>query len=389
MRKLIYFPAISVGSLETAFRQDKKFQDVGFRFYRKGGSFIYYDKLLVSAGHTYNIKEYRKLCDIPSDTLLFGDSGGYQIATGKLKMKKSHTIEDVRRLIFEWLDTNCDVAMNLDVPPYVTGQGLGDISKEHFMECLNKSVQNYAYFNENQTGNTKFLNVIQGRSLEQISIWYNAVKDFEFQGWAIGGALNFVNNLIAIKILLDKGELQKSAAEYIHILGVSKPELLIYLAYLQVCLNKIGAEVQLTCDSSTPSTITKYGSMYLFAKPTGFSLFSIKRREYPDEILMPCKCPVCSKIDIQTFFKFDTFSYSLMCLHNIHMLIEYLDKIQAIMTFDNHELFADLFGMKVAKNLKIIDKVFTKGGSVQELIKFFKMPSIDLVSNTFEEFFEV
>ena len=51
-------------------------------------------------------------------TLVVGDSGGYQIATGKLRING-----DADRLkILRWLEANADVAMTLDVPTAPVGK---------------------------------------------------------------------------------------------------------------------------------------------------------------------------------------------------------------------------------------------------------------------------
>jgi hypothetical protein len=52
---------------------------------------------------------------LDDDVLVFGDSGGFQIATGALKWDST-----IREKIFHWLEANSDVAANLDIPPRVT-----------------------------------------------------------------------------------------------------------------------------------------------------------------------------------------------------------------------------------------------------------------------------
>lgn len=46
------------------------------------------------------------------NTILYGDSGGYQIATGVLQRLSQNDVMQT----YDWLDTHCDVAMTLDVP---------------------------------------------------------------------------------------------------------------------------------------------------------------------------------------------------------------------------------------------------------------------------------
>ena len=57
------------------------------------------------------------------------------------------------------------------------------------------------YFQKNRLGQTKFLNVLQGDDWETAQIWYDAVKDFEFEGWGMGG-INMCDMEVLLKRLI-------------------------------------------------------------------------------------------------------------------------------------------------------------------------------------------
>ena len=56
-------------------------------------------------------------------------------------------------------------------PPRLKYQG-------QYKECLDISRDNFKYFADNQSGKTKFLNVIQGDDAETYEYWYHQVKDY-------------------------------------------------------------------------------------------------------------------------------------------------------------------------------------------------------------------
>ena len=89
--------------------------------------------------------------------MLICDSGGYQIASGNLKIR-----DDSDRLkMLRWLERHGDWAMTLDVPtgPLNT-QGYAYSS---FRDCLDTTLDHLKFFQANrQPGATKFLNVLQG-----------------------------------------------------------------------------------------------------------------------------------------------------------------------------------------------------------------------------------
>ena len=111
-KNFIYYPSLSAGSMVSAFKKNMKFKDgTTCRFFSKE----YPEKwrhpyFLITAGHHFKKMDFRDQIGLDDEVLVFGDSGGFQIATGALKWDGT-----IRERIFEWLEHNSDVAANLDL----------------------------------------------------------------------------------------------------------------------------------------------------------------------------------------------------------------------------------------------------------------------------------
>ena len=106
--------------------------------------------------------------------------------------------------------------MNLDIPPRLTYTG-------KFKECFDISMENFKYFNENQSGKTKFLNVLQGNNEQQADDWFSAVKHYPFEGWAMAG-YNMKQLHLALRrlIVMRDEKMLDPGRDLIHYLGTSK-----------------------------------------------------------------------------------------------------------------------------------------------------------------------
>jgi len=195
-------------------------------------------------------------------TLVIGDSGGYQIASGRL-----HINGDKDRLkILRWLETNADVAMTLDVP---TGPVLGHgYAFRNSRDCLRTTLDHLEFFQTNRkSADTIFLNVLQGNNAREADAWYEAVKDFEFEGWAFAGVmrLNFYHLLRRILIIADEGKLENK--KWIHILGTNQLDTAVCLTALQRAINKhINPNLRISYDTSSPFRNLAYNNVYSLPK---------------------------------------------------------------------------------------------------------------------------
>jgi hypothetical protein len=258
----------------SAFKKDTKFTDgTTMRFFSKEYPEEWrHPYFLITAGHHYKKMDFRQQMGLDDEVLVFGDSGGFQIATGALKWDST-----IREKIFHWLEANSDVAANLDIPPRVTFEN-------RFQDSMDISFDNFKWFEKHQSGKTKFLNVIQGTYSEEYNTWYHKFKDFDFNGWCIGGPKKLVDFMYVVALMLKEREFEKKHVEFIHLLGISKISDFFILSTLQKLLNELtDGRVQLSTDSSSPGQYPVYGT-YLhstnYKTQTFTELYFPKNAEY-------------------------------------------------------------------------------------------------------------
>jgi len=325
--KLIFFPSLSSGNSQGWLQKNREIHPgLSCRFYEKDYPIeLYHPYFLLSAGHRYKEMEIREKMGL-QDSFVIGDSGGYQIATGALKWDTN-----LRTQIFNWLENNSDIAMNIDIPTR-------GIYANHLDDALNLSIENFKYFNENQSGKTKYLNVLQGmcESKEFGKKWYNAVKDFEFGGWAFGGAKTADSILYSVAFLLENKEFEKNHNKYLHYLGATSPTHVILFTMLQKAFNnRYGNKYQLTTDSSSPNLATIFGTYYTGVNWNTLSMNSItigKKHKLNLEELLPCPndCKICEGVTFQDISKFDEYQYMILTHHNMMIykqMFDFCDKL--------------------------------------------------------------
>lgn len=211
-------------------------------------------------------------------TIIVGDSGGYQLGTGGIKSKRekesiyryadspdefySHWFTTgFRERVLNWLDAYTDYAMTLDLPLWASKQfkpeSTSPLRNLSVDQLIALSVDNLRYFQENRARNfggegAKFLNVIQDAEHGTGQLWYDAVKDFEFEGWAFGGTSSRLKNLlIRLRSMLDEDRFHRT--ELIHLLAKSPPiNAVIYTAIQQALSKAANRPIRFTYDSSSP-----------------------------------------------------------------------------------------------------------------------------------------
>ena len=380
MSKTIYIPAFSGGALNVLLRNNAKhlISKKSFRFYNPSKENMFsYPYMLISAH--YGMKSKKTIEDEYGinfkKTLLLGDSGGFQVATGVLNLTP-----ELRKQILEWLENNTNYAINLDIPPHVSTitKSLGI-----FDERLKDSVDNFEYFAKHQTGKTKFLNVLHGREIKLIQRWYEQVKRFNEDftgGWSIGScAQTTYNILLSLSVLFQNGEfkrLNKKENQLIHILGLSKPKDMIFLMYFTKKLNEMGLDnLSITHDSSTPQT-AGVRSNYIYS----YTPESFKWMQFSNQIKhetgvnynakLPCSCPVCKNLTLKDLYtpsvhredSLGPMYYGILVMHNLFQIIDFKSKMQKIIDNDSKIIRDSILSIKSQNVLKIIDKMVANGG---------------------------
>jgi hypothetical protein len=218
------------------------------------------------------------------NTMILGDSGGYQIGKGVLKFDwlnfEGPAATKTRQSILEWLELTADWSMMLDVPTWACDHiHSPKTGLKTFEDCLDKTRFNNDYFLQNRLGQTKWLNVLQGGDWDTAEKWYQGVKEFsdpkgkyagkEAEGWAMGGA-NMCKMDITLKRLMTLREdgLLKGK-NWIHFLGTAQLDWSCYLTLIQRQIRKhINEELTISFDCASPFIATAKGLVYTNAQHT-------------------------------------------------------------------------------------------------------------------------
>jgi hypothetical protein len=219
-----------------------------------------------------------------SKILLVGDSGGYQIATGVLKWpwvaKKGQSHESweqdkdaIRLNTLRWLENTSDWAMTFDFPPAgiirygfdpVTGASMHPGLKT-YEDCLKGSVENAHFFMKHRRpGATKFLNVLQGRNLQEGDDWWEICKDWPFEGWAFANVQGHSIALGLRRLIIMRDGKYLDGKDWIHYLGNGKIKAACAFTNIQRALRQhVNPNVTLSYDAASPFVMSAKGQMYL------------------------------------------------------------------------------------------------------------------------------
>src|SRR5574343_2058611 len=211
---------------------------------------VYCKEALLSAGHEPYMDvtvQYEQLANRDkSRTLLMGDSGGYQIATDKLKIKWNDpaNVDKVRLGILRFLEENCNIAATLDVPTFTIGKK--GFKFNTFQQCLDQTLNNMEFWMKHRVpGKLRLLNVIQGRNETEVDAWFNAVKDYDTEGWCFSSAnSDSIYHIIRTLLLLVKHNKLQEKQNWVHVLGRTMPSVSAILTDIQNRISARGTEIQ-------------------------------------------------------------------------------------------------------------------------------------------------
>lgn len=369
------------------------------------------------------------------NTILIGDSGGFQVMTDTIKYKGDETNETMLR----WLEQNTDYSMILDFP--TGGINMGNITKHTirlnkelkntayhyvhngktyvlnsvedfchligyhtpddqqlgFATCLLQTVMNNEYFVKHAVpGKTTFMNVMQGRTLEESNIWYDHVKKFDFGAWSFSCSHkeNFSITMHRLIEMWDDGLLKDR--NWIHFLGVGKLQHgCVYTTIQRQIREHINPNLTISYDASSPFTSVAFGTImlgctlsqngwrfqtgsfdgvkYMAGQPEGNRMVSDVLREQFEakgvvefekggnshfietEIIKKLKASdVCLKINKKGTTTWDTMSYVMMMNHNLQTHLECVFNAQDY--YDANDVTHVPYGLLKIRDL--IPKIF-------------------------------
>jgi len=255
----------------------------GMNFLNPEQGYFVYKYALYSAGHAQ--LDLQKAWTQDSmlqqrdrkQTMILGDSGGYQIGKGILKFDwldfEGKAANKVRDDILAWLECTADWSMMLDVPSWACDPANREkTGLTSFQDCLDKTCYNNEYWLTRRLGETKFLNVLQGSDWDTAEQWYQGVKQFSdpkvwgdkaAEGWAFGG-VNMCKMDITLKRLMtmrEDGLLE--GKDWIHFLGTAQLDWSCYLTAIQRQIRKhINEKITISFDCASPFVATAHGLAY-------------------------------------------------------------------------------------------------------------------------------
>ena len=215
------------------------------------------------------------------NTMILGDSGGYQIGKGVLKFDwlnfEGAEANKTRKKILEWLELTADWSMMLDVPTWACDHiHSPKTGLKTFEDCLDKTKFNNKYFLENRLGQTKWLNVLQGSDWDTAEKWYRGVKEFSdpavwgdkaAEGWAFGGANMCKMDITLKRLMTMREEGMLIGKNWIHFLGTAQLDWSCYLTQIQRQIRKhINPELTISFDCASPFIATAHGLVYTNAQ---------------------------------------------------------------------------------------------------------------------------
>lgn len=350
----------------------------GMNFLNPEEGYFTYKYGLYSAGHAQldlqksMIQESMIQQRDRGNTMILGDSGGYQIGKGVLKFDwlnfEGPAANKTRQNILEWLELTADWSMMLDVPTWACDHiHSPKTGLKTFDDCLDKTRFNNDYFLTNRLGQTKWLNVLQGSDWDTAEKWYQGVKEFsdpkgkyagrEAEGWAMGGA-NMCKMPIALRrIITLKFDGLLEGKDWMHFLGTAQLDWSCYLTLIQRQVRKtINPNFTISFDCASPFIATAHGLVYTNAQHTN-KRWSVIMDKAPDnkalaksDIPFPFESEfgrrltmgdIChyapgmlNKINKEGKTSWDSFAYALMMGHNVYCHIVAVQRANHLMDIE-------------------------------------------------------
>ena len=298
----VYTPSTQLHSAQRVIKQAVSFREgllpaglkmTDFNYLDPTNRFWSYGCCLATAGQFKNSPmdavSNRKL----DSTWVLGDSAGYQIGTGALAeikpwMKHINNPElvmqlwrehNVKREIFAWLSNNCDWAMTLDMPLWMKGSDKTAFKNCTTQQLIELSVENLTYFSANRSRfrNLKLASTLQGETIEQEQMWFDAVKPYPVNGWALAGHVGQMGGIYRVlRRLLMLRDLKMLGGDYelVHILRLSRLRWAPVVTAVQQAVRETtnSPSFRITFDSSSPYRVAGVTTQYMVTAPLGDKL---------------------------------------------------------------------------------------------------------------------
>lgn len=334
----------------------------GCNFLNSEKGYYHYKWSLYSAGHAQlNLDKADRDDSMIQErdrknTFILGDSGGFQIIKGVIQCdwKNFKSDDTLRQTILNWLEHTADYSMILDIP---TMAAEPTYSKKtgvtSFEECLNYTKYNCDWFVKNRKGQTKYLNVMQGRNFDEAMTWYEEMKHYPFEGFAFGGGTKNDMKTVLTTLIKMRDDKLLDDRDLLHYLGISKLDWGVsYTAIKRALRETVNPNMEVTYDCASPFIATAKGQMYTqhihkydrfgYLMDSAVDSKSLANSDIP----FPWSSPIgermtlgdichyapgmLNKIGKEGKTSWDSFSYFLLMSHNVYQHIESVQRANAL-----------------------------------------------------------
>jgi len=219
------------------------------------------------------------------NTLILGDSGGFQIAKGLWEGdwkagSGCSKAQKKRDAVLKWLDGVANYGMILDIPTWVIHDKKASAACgiTTYEEAVAATKFNNDYFMKHRkgvkNGGAKFLNVLQGSNHGEADKWYDLMKDYcdpvkypdtHFNGWSMGGQNMCDVHLVLKRLVALRHDnlLQEGVHDWMHFLGTSKLEWAVLLTVIQRAVRRyVNPSFTISFDCASPFLATANGQVY-------------------------------------------------------------------------------------------------------------------------------
>lgn len=267
-----YLPAIAPGFSRVMDKTISELRPQGIRYTKSfyspkqldfisnpAHSFFHYPFCLYSAGHAeLNEDKWEKAESSiwhrdRENSFVLVDSGGFQVGKGVWKTGDKQKDDELRMKVLRWQENISDLALILEKPSW------GPFSFEESVEWTKDSLE---FYQKNATGQTPFLNIVQGQNFEEMVEWYEKFKWFmEWEhcvGLGIGGIACADLYLLSkfIFYLIRTGQFKN--IDYIHLLGNGTVYFSTICYVLQRVLSRaVGKAITITHDASSEGVVLR------------------------------------------------------------------------------------------------------------------------------------
>ena len=205
-----------------------------------------------------------------SDGTLFGDSGGYQIGTGKLKgidgLKADMDADaaclawreayEARLWILNFLETHTNYAMTIDMPLWATTKPNTPFCNCTPQQLTDLTIENLQFIDTHRLGYTKWLNVIQGNDVATMRNWWDKVKWFKGSGYSLSSIIcrqHGIAGILELLLIMRDAKAFDEGNDWLHILGISTAKWAIVFTALQHGLQATAnPKLRISYDSASP-----------------------------------------------------------------------------------------------------------------------------------------